>query len=285
MNLFRKKVGLALSGGGPWGLAHIGVLKVLEENKIPIDYIAGVSAGALIGGFYAAKLNSQEIIDYARSTSGLKIASIFLRGKSFVKFIKDFIGEVTFKELKIPFCAVATDLKTGDPIHIKTGKVADAIRASCAIPVIFKPTTIDKYPLLVDGGLSEPVPIVALKKMGAEIIIAVNLYNEFSIDQEEKIGMTDMARRSLDIMLHNLADEDIKTADVVVAPKISGLNWQSSLREKNRMTMITLGEAAMKEQLPLLKQKLISKNIFSWFGEFFKKFKKNYFNLQTIFFM
>lgn len=275
MTLFRKKVGLALSGGGPWGLAHIGVLKVLEENNISIDYIAGVSAGSIVGAFYSFKPDAQALINYARSTSGLKILSLFARDTEFLRYIKDYIDETEFKNLKIPFCAVATDLTNGKAVYLKTGNVAEAVRASCAVPVVFKPSSIEKYPLLIDGGFSEPVPITALKKMGAEIIIAVNLYNQFSIDKDGKAGFTDVARRSLDIMLYNLAEEDIKKADVVIAPKISGINWSDCLKEKNRDKLISLGEKAMKEKIFLLKTKLTQCNVFSWFKKFFSEPRQN----------
>jgi len=181
---FKKpKIGLALSAGGPRGLAHIGVLKVLEENGISIDCLAGTSIGSLIGSLYAAGVEIAKLEEIALNVD-IKQTAVMLTptisrsglvdGKRMKEFIKLFVGDANIEDLKIPFAAVATDIKTGEEIVIDNGSVAEAVRASISIPGIFTPVRFgDRF--LVDGGLSNPVPVSEVKQMGADVIIAVNV--------------------------------------------------------------------------------------------------------------
>ncbi|MBS3090930.1 patatin-like phospholipase family protein [Candidatus Pacearchaeota archaeon] len=176
----RKKIGVALGSGGMKGLAHIGVLKVLEEHKIPVDFISGTSIGAVIGALYAAEPNAKKLekialdqklnslFDYTLSRYGL------IKGEKIEKYLKEKLDNVSFKELKIPLFVTAFDLEEKREIIFSKGDVAKAVRASIAIPGIFFPVANNKE-MLVDGGVIDPIPIKILRKMGADIVIAVNV--------------------------------------------------------------------------------------------------------------
>jgi len=178
-----RKIGLALGSGAARGLAHIGVLKVLDREGIPIDFVAGTSAGALIGALYAAGISPMEIEEIALNIDRRKTISFFtptisssglVDGSRIEKFIESILGRQNIGDLKIPFAAVATDLQTGEEIVITEGSLITALRASISIPGIFTPVKY-KGRLLVDGGLVNPVPVSTTFNMGADIVIAVNV--------------------------------------------------------------------------------------------------------------
>ncbi|MBI3638610.1 patatin-like phospholipase family protein [Candidatus Wolfebacteria bacterium] len=182
---FKKlKVGLALGGGGAKGLAHIGVIKALEAAGIKIDFISGTSMGSLIGGFYAAtgdvrvleelflKLKKGDIFPMSKLLR--KRDGNLFRDKSIIELLEADIKGVKIKDCKIPFAAVATDVKNGEDVIIKKGSLTDAIRASSALPVVFAPVSMGGK-LLMDGGFSNPVPADVCRDMGAEIVIAVDV--------------------------------------------------------------------------------------------------------------
>jgi NTE family protein len=179
----RKKVGLALGGGYARGLAHIGVLEVLEREGIPVDMIAGTSIGALIGALYSRYTDVRTIkgqamlLDWVGVTSMVDITfpkSGLIKGRRITNLLRRFIGNVNFKDLKIPLACVATDIITGDEVVLKEGSVLDAVRASFSIPVIFT-VVKNQGRYLVDGGLVDPVPVSVVKEMGADFIIAVDV--------------------------------------------------------------------------------------------------------------
>ena len=178
------KFGLALGGGSARGLAHVGVIKVLEVYHIPIDIIAGTSIGSVIGGLYASGATVRQLEEVALSIKKSKtlfmIDPVFphsglISGDRIEKMLNQFgIKDKTFDNLKIPFAAVATDVESGAEVILNQGKVIDAIRASISIPGIFTPVKYQDY-YLVDGGVVDPVPVDVVKMMGADIIIAVSL--------------------------------------------------------------------------------------------------------------
>ncbi len=190
----KQKIGLALGGGGARGGAHIGVIRALEEEGIKIDYIAGTSIGAFVGGIYAAggldfleefacKITRQKLIKYMdirMSTKGV------LSGDKVHKLLNEkLLPKKTFHGLNIPFCAIATDSLTAEELQINSGKLSDAIRSSISLPGIFHPFEKDgRY--LVDGGLVNPMPVNVVRKMGADIVIAVDLnHNNINEKKEE----------------------------------------------------------------------------------------------------
>ena len=182
-HLKKKKVGLVLGCGGAKGLSHVGVIKLLEEMDVKIDFITGSSIGALIGGAYASGLSIKEIEDIALETDLTSTAKLFspgfgksglVTGTNVHKFLTSILGDKNIEYLKIPFTAVATDIITGEEIHFNKGNLVEAIRASISIPIVFQPVIRNNI-VLVDGGLVNPVPINVAREMGADYIIAVNI--------------------------------------------------------------------------------------------------------------
>ncbi|HSK31282.1 MAG TPA: patatin-like phospholipase family protein, partial [Candidatus Limnocylindria bacterium] len=178
----RKTIGLALSGGGARGFAHLGVLKVLADNDIPIDFIAGTSAGAFVGAAYATGLTADEIINIGRGLTWFKIAGLsysprgLLSNAKMQQFIEPRFSTRGFEDLKIPFAAVACDLESGEEVIIRDAlDLSTAVRASCAIPGVFVPVNDGNGRMLIDGGVVSPVPINAIRTFGPDIVIAVDL--------------------------------------------------------------------------------------------------------------
>ncbi len=203
----KKKIGLALGGGAARGWSHIGVLRALEEKNINIDYIAGTSIGAFVGAFYAiGKLEYLE--NFALDLDWKIILSYFdvrfptkglLDGNKIYKLVSKNILHKNIEETKIPFCAVATNIKTGNEVRMRTGSIVDAVRASISIPGIFTPFKKDGM-YLVDGGLLNPVPVDVVREMGADIVIAVDLNNDItgktgSSERLEYVKQNSMSKR------------------------------------------------------------------------------------------
>lgn len=176
----RLTVGVALSGGTAKSVAHVGVLKALMEEGVPIDCIAGSSGGSIVGAMYASGMPISTLENLATTMSWLKLVSIKLTKLGFVsseaieEFVKETIGDITFEELKTPMTVVAANLVTGDKREFQTGRVALAVRASCSIPQIYLPVEIDgEY--YVDGGVVEYLPIRSLLAMGCDFTIGSHL--------------------------------------------------------------------------------------------------------------
>ena len=262
---YRKKVGLALSSGGLKGFAHIGVIKILEQNHIPIDFIAGSSIGALVGGIYAANKDIKQLeeivleADFKKTFGFLDpiVKKGLLKGQKIKQFINQRLAHKDFKDLKIPLAIVATNLKTGEIEVIKDGNLASAIRASISIPVIFQPVRRDEK-LLIDGGLTMPIPVNVLKSMGADIVIAVNLYNYPKyLKRHSKIKMAKIGSETTKIMIYQLAKRDLEKAEVIIEPDINIYGLTNLI--KYRKKIMRLGEEATQSKISLIK-KLIAKN-------------------------
>jgi len=178
----RPVLGLALSGGGARGVAHIGALAALEEAGIRPDLVAGTSAGSLVGAFYCAGWDSAGMLQEVKNFSWREIARLRLpdpRGLVDSRLIEEGIsrrlGDLRIEELAIPYAAVATDLLTGERVVLQEGPVAPAVRASCAIPGIFSPYVAPDGRMLVDGGVVDNLPVQVARQMGAEVVLAVNV--------------------------------------------------------------------------------------------------------------
>ncbi|MCD6321338.1 patatin-like phospholipase family protein [Candidatus Bipolaricaulota bacterium] len=178
-----RKLGVALSSGGPRGNAHIGVLKALEDAGIPVGAIAGASVGAWVGGCYAAGVPLDELARFWQELGWYGVGKHLLpgpvwrgwtSGKSLLRAIQGFVGEKRIEELEIPFVAVATDLRTGQAFWIERGPLAKAICASSAVPGLVVPVEWEGR-LLIDGGTVDPLPVAAVRSLGAEVVLGVDV--------------------------------------------------------------------------------------------------------------
>lgn len=260
-----QKIGLALGSGGLRGLAHIGAIKVLLKNNIPIDYISGASVGALIGAFLATygEVDSLEKLILENTKELLPLffdvgKGGLISGDKISNFLEKSLGKIKFSETKIPLYVVSTDLISGQPIIFSSGKIIPAVRGSISVPIIFKPYSYQGK-LLVDGGLSDPVPVNILKENGADKIVAINLYhkNEF---KNKKFTVAKVALRSTRIALFNLAKISVNHADLVLNPDIScadKLKVKDYFKPENIKKIISIGEEETLRHLPEIKNLLI----------------------------
>jgi len=261
------KIGIALSGGGARGIAHIGVLKVLEEEEIPVNFISGTSAGALIGGFYASGFNSKRLLELAKelkwsnivrpkvSPSNLLNLKYVFSQDVLEDYVREKIGNKKFYELKIPACFVSCDLRTGEKIVFREGDVSIAMRASSAIPGIFEPVYY-KHRILVDGGVVDKVPVDVLIEMGAEFIIASNVGKE--VYSEEFGNLIDILSQIINIQANEISSIMLRKADVVIEPDTSGIKFY----ELNKWEMaVEKGIVETRRKMKEIKEKLILKMI------------------------
>jgi NTE family protein len=267
-----KKVGLALSGGAARGLAHVGVLRILQKEGIPIDMIAGTSAGAVAGAAYALSLDTarltREVLDGRwRKTAPFIDPTFpvngFIRGKKIRDLFAEYLGgNIRFDELKIPFACVATDIDTGEEVVIDSGAVPDALRATISIPGIFR---VVKYQgrYLVDGGLTTPVPVHLIRDMGADFVIAVNvnpdvanrmsLANQRRAAARKRPNIIQVMLQSIYITSYALASSALEDADIVIEPDLG--NIRAGEFRKVRQ-LITLGRRAAQAAIPEIRRKL-----------------------------
>lgn len=220
-----EKIGLALSGGSLWGIAHIGVLKALEDNHIPISFIAGTSVGALIGALYAAGLSASELETLAISTQWKDISKLslpfrgLLSNEPMEQYVHKLIGDITFSELKIPFQAVAADLISGEEVILKRGKLSTALRATTAIPGIYQPVQIEDK-TLVDGGIVNNVPISVTRNMGSDLIVAVSLSS--SLNNWIPKNSLEVILKSYSIMQQKIVRREMVHADISIDVDMTG---------------------------------------------------------------
>ena len=257
-----QKIGLTLSGGAAYGLAHIGVIKVLVENNIPIDYISGTSMGALIGGLYSAGISVAEMEKILETSTRSMIVDIdlfgltegFLYGKKVVNFLRKIIkNDVKIEELKIPFCAVAGDIKSGKKYVFKSGDLIDAIRASISIPGIFKPVRKDNM-LLVDGGVCDNLPVDEVRNLGAEKVIAVDVCSFYTHEPKFK-SVIDVLINSSNMLVSHMVQAQKDKGDVYI--KIDQPNVVAEqLNYQNSLNAIKNGELAALKALPKIRRLL-----------------------------
>ena len=260
LSLFlKKKVGLALSGGAARGLAHIGVLKVLKRNKIPVHFIAGASSGAIVGVIYAAGMDPDIMEINAKKIGWFRFLrfpprlSGILSTEEIEKFLIQNIGNKDISDLNIPFAAVATDLRSGKEVILSEGKAAWAAATSAAFPGIFSAVESDKS-LLVDGGLVNNLPVSVVRGMGADFVIAVDVVpgkpmKKIPENQFQILG------RSYDIIVKKSSEESRKSADIVIEPDIPEDIWHFDIDEQARL--IKAGEEAAQKKMPAIKAKLL----------------------------
>lgn len=250
------RIGLALGGGAARGFAHIGVIKVLEAQGIVPDYVAGTSAGAVVGALYAGGLNGFELQKTGLELDENTLADIsfphrgILKGEALQDFVNRMVGRRPLEKLAKPFAAVATDLENGTMVAFRTGNTGMAVRASSAVPGVFKPVSIREREY-VDGGLTSPVPVRALKAMGADFVIAVDVGNK---PQWGKTDSTlDVLLRTFTIMGNSIGRLEMEDADLVIRPATPEVD---STDFNGRHAAILAGERAAAALLPELKARL-----------------------------
>ncbi len=225
----RKKIGIALSGGAARGFAHLGVIKVLVENEIPIDFIAGTSAGSFAGAAFASGLSVAEIVEMSRNISWFRMTGFSFSAKGLLSnaalggFVKKHFPVRKFEDLPIPFAAIACDLETGKEVVLRdTGDLATAIRASCAIPGVFVPVEHEGR-RLIDGGVVSNVPTKAVKKLGAEIVIAVDVLASGATYWSSPTTLLGIFFQSAMMLLRAASKAHHYRADIVIIPQIAHL--------------------------------------------------------------
>ena len=243
----RPKVALVLGGGGAKGAATVGVLKYIEKSEVPIDMVVGTSIGSIVGGLYAMGYRNEQLDSLFRTQGWIDLFTGSLMGDSIVTTLRDLTANVTFDKLDLPFRCVAVDAKKLREVVLSEGDVALAMRASMAIPVVFKPVNMDGM-TLVDGGVLNNLPVDVAKDMGADYIIAVDLtVNKHTGDDAPK-GIMALLRPDLMKYRKNCA-----AADIYISPKLKGYGAQD-FTSKRIAEMITIGEKAGKSSLKKLKK-------------------------------
>jgi len=254
-------VGLALGAGGALGLSEIGILSVLEEENIPVDYIAGTSMGALIAGFWAAGFASKEIEKICGTVNtmqgALSLVDItvpkkgLISGKKVREFLGKFLGDKTFYDLKLPLRIVACDIAKREEVIISSGKIVDAIMASIAIPGVFNPVHAKDGKVLVDGGIVIPVPVSVLAREGIKRIIAVNAMPSPDDKVKSGDGILDIIVNSIYSMEYRIGKYACQEADVYMHPVLENAAWYEFYRIKD---FIKVGRREAEKALPKIKE-------------------------------
>ena len=249
-------VALALGGGASKGFAHIGIIKVLKENNIPVKVVTGTSAGSIVGSLYASGmspdrleleaeiLGKTDLVDLTLSSSG------FIKGEKLQNYINYKVGNRPIQQFPIKFAAVATDFESGKAVAFNRGNVGQAVRASASIPNVFQPAVIGRR--YVDGGLSQPVPVSAAKKQGANFIIAVDI-SARPVKNVNK-SFFSYLDQTFNVMSIPLLQHELGQANVVIKPKVLEMGSIGGFDQKQRA--IQLGEEAARAALPEIKRKL-----------------------------
>ena len=276
----QPKIGLALSGGGARGLAHIGVLKVLEQEGIPIDFLAGTSMGGVIAAAYASGLSVDYIEKEALRMGRLRNLITLLdrslprrglvEGQKVQEYLTTHLGDKTFEEMKIPLSLVAVDLISGQEVVLNSGSVVDAVRATVSLPGVFAPFRLGDY-LLVDGGVLNNLPADVVRHTGADVVIAVDVstgvngLSRLLEVEQQGLPLTQLPliietlRRTVGIMEGQIMAYKLQEAnpEILIHPalddSITLLNGFSRAAE-----IIALGEEAAREAVPRIRQALQS---------------------------
>ncbi len=272
----KPKIGLALGSGGAKGLAHIGVLKALGKEGIEISYIAGTSIGSIIGAYYSAHPSIEKLEAFIFSLNRRKGFKLFdpvlkggiLKGEKISELISEILDGATFDSLRIPFAAVATDMYSAEEVIIRNGNLVKAIRASISVPPVFQSVQYYKK-LLADGGLSNPVPVEVVRKMGADLVIAVNVESAYFYEPVKKVPvLAGIPMFSVNILRHNLTYHSLKNADIIISPSspYTGLvGWKYFFDNRKAESIIKAGETAAEKAIPeirkLIEEKLKDQSI------------------------
>jgi NTE family protein len=256
------KIGLALGGGAARGFAHVGVIQVLEEAGINPALVTGTSAGSLVAALYASGKNGAQLQKVAETMEESTIADWtlpffgrgVLRGEALAKYVNAQVGQKPIESMPLPLGIVATDLNSGNDMLFQRGDTGTAVRASSAVPAVFTPVKINGHEY-VDGGLSSPVPVRAARKMGAELVIAVDISSP--PEGSSASGTIEVLLQTFSIMGKSINGFELKDADVVVRPVLTGV---SSSDFSSRKRSIEAGRQAMLQALPQLRLAIAAKS-------------------------
>ena len=252
------KIAVVLGAGAAKGFAHIGVLKILESNKIPVHMIVGTSAGSFVGSLYAYGFNAFELQKISFSLQKDDIVDLtlpdngFIKGEKLEAYINYMLRNTPIEKLRIPFYAVATDIQSGREAVFSSGNTGTAVRASCSIPGIFMPPVISGR-MYVDGGVVSPVAVDAARRMGADIVIAVDISSD--VGSPLPNGTIETILQAINIMNSKLSAIQLAKADVVIKPKVG---YIGSADFSKRNEAVLEGEKAAIEALPKI-QAIMSK--------------------------
>lgn len=258
-----KTIGLALGAGGARGFAHIGVLKVLEKNNIKLDYVCGVSMGALIGACYVLGIELKRMEKIAiemRKRDMVKFLDLsrrksLIKGNKIIAFIKDLINDADFAQTKIPFAAIATNLGTGEEKIINKGLIAEAVQASISVPGIFPPIKINNE-YFIDGGVVNPTPVDVCKNYGVDVIIGVDLVMQEKVKFDNP-GIITTLMQSYEIIRNQAIKHKLKEANkqtILIKPDLGGIIDSFKFNEIPKM--IKAGETATEKFLPEILRKI-----------------------------
>ena len=246
-----KKTALVLGGGAARGIAHIGVLKVLKQNKIPVDIVVGTSIGSLMGAIYALGFSLKHVEEAALQTTWKELSDFalsktgFLEGRNLERIIERLIKGKGFSDTKKQLAVIATDIENGEEVVIKSGILSKSIRASCSVPGIFIPVRIGER-LLVDGGLKSNVPSRAAKAMGADFIIAVDV--GYCIKKGRISNIFQVLFQSIQITGSQLNKHESKLADIVIQVPLGEHIDQMAFDKAAEI--ISAGEKAARQAMP-----------------------------------
>jgi NTE family protein len=251
-----QRLGLALGGGSARGFAHIGVLKALDEAGYKADVLSGTSAGALVGAYYAAGYTPWQIEEVALKVRDIDVADLnsaskrgMFAGEALQRLVNEQLHQRSIERFKLPYCAVATQLQSGDLVAIRSGDAGLAVRASCAIPGVFVPAVVNGVEL-VDGGLVSPLPVKQARDLGAHFVIAVDVGT--LPRNNTSAGLYEVILQSFEIMSRALTQLEAQQADLVIRPDTSRFN---STDFNSRKELIQAGYEAARKALPELQKR------------------------------
>ena len=236
------RIGLALSGGAARGMAHVGVLRALLEHDIPIDCIAGTSAGSIVAGAFASGMPIDEIEEFGRALRWRDIGRVTMSrlgvqsNERLEQYLRARLPVTKFEELRIPFAAVATDLATGEAVVMKDeGDVPFAIRASCTIPGWYVPVLDQQGRQLVDGGLVAVIPSTVTRELGADVVIAVDVNSEGATFITPSSSVIGVLLQSMMVVQKTASSYQLGMSDLVISPKVGHIRWDEMGRAEELM--------------------------------------------------
>lgn len=247
------KVALVLGAGASRGFAHIGVLKILEANRVPVHFIVGTSAGSLVGSMYAYGFNAFQLQSLSFPVEKADIIDLtvpdngFIKGEKLEAYVNHMLKDTPIEKLRIPFYAVAADIQTGEEVVFASGNTGMAVRASCSIPGIFQPVKIGSR-IYVDGGIVSPVAVDYARKKGADLVIAVDI--SMGVESPPPKTIMETIMQSVVIMYSKISQNQLSRADIVIRPRVSHIG---STDFSKRHEAVLEGEKAALETMPAVR--------------------------------